>query len=108
MPDQNLTYRDHIYAFVELIPKGKVTTYGQIARLVPHCTARMVGFAMATCPDSLPWQRVVNSQGKISPRAVGYGSEIQRQLLEQEGIIFDENSVINLDQFGWNPDELTQ
>jgi len=98
-----VTYKDRIYAIVKHIPEGKVATYGQIARMVPRCTARMVGFAMASCPDDLPWQRVINSQGKISPRAVGYGSEIQRQLLEQEGILFNENQI-DLEQYGWQPD----
>ncbi|RLB62541.1 MAG: methyltransferase, partial [Deltaproteobacteria bacterium] len=58
-----------IYALVFKIPPGHVTTYGQIARAV-GCTARTVGFAMAALPSGsdVPWQRVINAQGKISPR----------------------------------------
>jgi methylated-DNA-protein-cysteine methyltransferase-like protein len=104
MTEKKLTYKDHIYAIVERIPEGRVMSYGQIARMVPRCTARMVGFAMASCPEGLPWQRVINSQGKISPRGVGYGAELQRSLLEDEGVIFDEDGRTSFDQFGWQPE----
>ncbi len=97
------SYRDLIYAIVRQIPAGKVVSYGQIARMLPHCTARMVGFAMASCPADVPWQRVINSQGKISPRGVGYGAEIQRQYLAAEGVLFDAQGRIDFDQFGWQP-----
>lgn len=99
------TYRDFIYEIVRSIPSGKVASYGQIARLVPRCTARMVGFAMASTPENqnIPWQRVINSQGKISPHGAGFGSALQRSLLEDEGIVFDQEHKIDLDQFGWKP-----
>ncbi|MHB8134600.1 MAG: MGMT family protein [Anaerolineaceae bacterium] len=99
------TYRDFIYEIVRNIPSGKVASYGQIARMVPRCTARMVGFAMASTPENqdIPWQRVINSKGEISPHGAGFGSALQRSLLEQEGIIFDLENKIDLDQFGWQP-----
>jgi len=99
------TYRDFIYEIVRSIPSGKVASYGQIARMVPRCTARMVGFAMASTPENqnIPWQRVINSQGKISPHGAGFGSALQRSLLEDEGIVFDQEHKIDLDQFGWKP-----
>ncbi|PKN85221.1 MAG: cysteine methyltransferase [Chloroflexi bacterium HGW-Chloroflexi-8] len=99
------TYRDYIYEIVRNIPSGKVASYGQIARMVPRCTARMVGFAMASTPENqdIPWQRVINSKGEISPHGAGFGSALQRSLLEQEGIIFDLENKIDLDQFGWQP-----
>ena len=53
---------------------------------------------MAACPDDVPWQRVINSQGKISERA---GAEKQRQLLEAEDIIFDAKDRIDLKKYGW-------
>jgi len=101
----NLTYRDFIYEIVRNIPSGKVASYGQIARMVPRCTARMVGFAMASTPENqdIPWQRVINSKGKISPHGAGFGSALQRSLLEEEGIFFDLENKIDLDQFGWQP-----
>lgn len=94
-----------IYAQVRRIPRGKVATYGQIAVLVGRCTARMVGYAMAVTPDGegIPWHRVINSEGRISPRAGGDGDQHQRLLLEAEGIRFDRNSRVDLDRVGWKP-----
>lgn len=101
---------------VRQIPAGKVFTYGQIAALMPPPPgmtqkdylawgARWVGGAMAACPEDVPWQRVVNAQGKISLRPGG-GGEIQRGLLEAEGMEFDERERIDLKRFGWQgPDD---
>lgn len=104
-PKEKITYRDRVYALVRQIPAGKVATYGQIARLVPGCTARMVGYAMSSIPEGLdvPWQRVINSQGKISPHHAGFGSAMQRALLEEEGIIFDLENRVDFSVFGWIP-----
>ena len=56
-----------IYEVVRQVPRGRVTTYGDVAQLIgPGCDARLVGYAMANCPDDVPWQRVINAQGKIS------------------------------------------
>jgi len=94
---------EEIYALVRQIPPGKVATYGQVAALVGGCTARMVGYAMAATPEGsgVPWQRVINSKGKISPHGFGYGSALQRALLEEEGVIFDDQGCIDLKRFGW-------
>lgn len=94
---------DRIYEMVRQIPPGKVASYGQIARLVGGCTARMVGFAMAGLPDgsNVPWHRVINAQGKISPHGFGLGSAMQRDLLEAEGIQFDTSGKIDWRIFGW-------
>lgn len=95
---------EQIYAIVCQIPPGKVATYGQIANLVGGCTARMVGYAMAATPEgrSIPWQRVINAQGKISSHGPsGYGSAMQRMLLEEEGVEFDAENRIDFDRFGW-------
>ena len=96
---------DRIYAMVRLIPPGKVTTYGRIAELVGGCTARMVGYAMAalkrgTAPD-VPWQRVINAQGKISIHGDGFGNAMQLELLKQEGVIFGENGRVDFSVYGW-------
>lgn len=95
---------DRIYALVRLVPAGRVTTYGRVARQA-GCTARTVGFAMAALPagHDLPWQRVINSQGKVSPRAAGDGDLIQRQLLEGEGVLFDPQARVDLRRYGWEP-----
>jgi methylated-DNA-protein-cysteine methyltransferase related protein len=91
-----------IYEIVRQIPRGKVASYGQVARYTGHCTARMVGYALSALKDQdVPWHRVINSQGKISPHGFGYGSSLQRQLLIDEGIKFDDQQRINFEEFGY-------
>jgi methylated-DNA-protein-cysteine methyltransferase-like protein len=108
-PDQN-EFRNHVWEIVRQIPPGKVATYGQIAALVPALHGlspqshrafgpRWVGGAMAACPENVPWHRVINAQGKISVR--GGSENVQRQLLEAEGVMFDSRDRINLCIFGW-------
>jgi len=94
---------ERIYAVVRQIPPGAITTYGQIAKIVGGCTPRMVGYAMAALPfgTDVPWQRVINRQGKISPRSSGFGSARQRQLLEAEGVKFDAQGRVDFDEVGW-------
>ena len=94
---------DRIYDMVRRIPLGRVATYGQIARLVGGCTPRMVGYAMAALSSDrdVPWQRVVNREGKVSPRSVGHGDAIQRSLLEDEGISFDRRDRLDLTRYKW-------
>ena len=91
-----------IYDLVRQVPKGFVTTYGEIGRQV-GCSARTVGFAMAALPQGhdVPWQRVINSQGKVSPRTDGDGHLVQKILLEAEGVTFNEHQSVDLDMFGW-------
>ncbi|NPV86256.1 MAG: cysteine methyltransferase [Anaerolineae bacterium] len=95
---------EQIYNVVRQIPPGKVATYGQVARIVGKCTARMVGYAMSALPlqSDVPWQRVINAQGKISPHGDGIGTLLQRQMLEAEGIVFDSQGKTELDRFGWH------
>ena len=102
-PGPALVGHERIYAVVRRIPKGKVATYGQIARIVGRCTARMVGYAMAAAPEGsrLPWQRVINAQGMISARSGGDGDERQRVLLEKEGVMFDARGKVDLRIFQW-------
>ena len=94
---------EKIYAVVCQIPPGQVATYGQIAGIVGGCTARMVGYAMAALPfdTDVPWQRVINAQGKVSPRSGGQGGALQRQILEGEGVHFDSQGRVDFDQVGW-------
>lgn len=105
---KNVPTYDRIYAVVRQVPPGQVATYGQIAAIVEDCSARMVGYALAALPfeTDIPWQRVINRLGKISPRSTGTGSALQRQLLEAEGVIFDERDRIDFAAFGWAGPEL--
>jgi len=96
---------ERIYAVVRTVPPGRVATYGQIARLAGRCGARQVGYALAALPDGsdVPWQRVINSQGKISMRRSGH-EDLQRWLLEDEGVEFSLAGVVDLARFGWQPE----
>ncbi|MFH1998988.1 MAG: MGMT family protein, partial [Planctomycetota bacterium] len=100
---KSLGLYEKIYAVVLRIPWGRVASYGQVARNVRGCTPRWVGYAMAAVPEGsgIPWQRVINSQGKISDRNRGDGALCQRELLEAEGICFDEKGRVDFDRFGW-------
>ena len=93
-----------IYEIVRGIPRGKVATYGQIAKIVGRCTPRMVGYAMAALPQGadVPWHRVVNHKGEVSPRADGFGHDVQRALLEAEGVNFSPSGRIDLKTRQWN------
>jgi methylated-DNA-protein-cysteine methyltransferase-like protein len=108
-PPDRLSFNQRVWALVRQIPPGKVTTYGRIAEMIPPPEgvkpetylafgARWVGGAMARCPGDVPWQRVINAQGKISPRE---GAERQRQLLEAEGVQFDQRGRVNLKAYLW-------
>ena len=95
-----------IYAVVKRIPRGRVASYGQIARIAGLAShARLVGYAMASLPDDarVPWQRVVNAQGRVSPRSAPGAGSLQRALLEREGVTFDASGRIDLARYGWNP-----
>lgn len=93
--------QERIYLVVRQIPAGKVSTYGDIAAIVGDCTARMVGYAMAAAPGDIPWHRVINAQGKISPRGDAGGEELQRARLEDEGIGFSSEGKVNLRLVRW-------
>ena len=103
-------FRIHVWEIVRMIPMGKVATYGQIASLLPipigiaaqdfkAFAPRWVGGAMAACPADVPWQRVINSQGKISLK--GSDKSHQQELLEDEGVEFDAQQRVDLKRFGW-------
>ena len=86
------------------IPEGKVATYGQIARLVGFPRhARHVGHALAALPANheVPWHRVINAQGRISPRGLDGYDDYQRILLEDENVVFDEEGRVSLKEFQW-------
>jgi methylated-DNA-protein-cysteine methyltransferase related protein len=117
-PHDPIIFQHQVWDIVRQIPPGRVTTYGQVARLLPPpegmdpkayaaFAPRWVGGAMAACPDDVPWQRVINSKGEISPRP---GAETQRQLLEEEGVQFDDRGRVDLKIYGWqtSPEEPQQ
>jgi methylated-DNA-protein-cysteine methyltransferase-like protein len=92
-----------IWSTVAMIPKGKIATYGQVARAskLPR-QARLVGYALHNLPLGIgvPWQRVINSQGRISFPENSEAFRKQKQLLEKEGILFLKGKV-DLKKYGW-------
>lgn len=114
-PPDMILFSHRVWDLVRGVPPGRVTTYGQIARLLSPPEGveektyrafgpRWVGGAMANCPEDVPWQRVINSQGEISPRP---GAERQRELLEEEGVVFNERGRVDLKRFGWQAGQET-
>jgi methylated-DNA-protein-cysteine methyltransferase-like protein len=93
-----------IYSIVRDIPRGRVATYGQIARLAGLSgQARQVGYALSalSAEQDVPWHRVINSRGEISKRSEPGMEQIQQALLEQEGIKFENDSRIQLHYYQW-------
>jgi methylated-DNA-protein-cysteine methyltransferase related protein len=94
-----------VYGLVAQIPRGQVTTYGQIARWLGHpSAARAVGYALHALPSGseIPWQRVINAAGRVSSRCDRHYEGIQRALLEAEEVKFDSYGNVDLQRFGWS------
>ena len=98
----SLAFFARVYALVRKVPRGRVVTYGQVARaLGAPGSARTVGWAMRVCPERVPWHRVVNARGEISLRpSTGYHE--QRVRLKAEGVRFDRAGKIDLDKYGFS------
>jgi methylated-DNA-protein-cysteine methyltransferase-like protein len=96
---------ERIYAAVRKIPRGRVTTYGAIARLSGlEGQARLVGYALSALPQSttVPWHRVINAQGKLSLERSASGAGLtQRIRLEREGVRVDAAGRVVLARYGW-------
>ena len=100
------TYREQVYSIVRKIPPGRVMTYGQLAiYLGEGYTARTVGYVMHGADSAgVPWQRVINSQGKCSTGRLTIPMNLQQELLEAEGVVFSANGKCDLRKFQWFPD----
>lgn len=101
-----MPFYQEVYELVKKIPRGRVTTYGRIAVLLgsPRA-ARAVGYALNALKkensQNIPWQRVINARGQISSKGDTFRAQLQRQLLEEEGIAFSQTNTINFKKFGW-------
>jgi methylated-DNA-protein-cysteine methyltransferase-like protein len=101
-----MKFFEKVYEVVKTIPEGKVATYGQIARLIGEPRkAKIVGWALHSnpCPGVIPCHRVVNRNGELSGAFAFGGMEVQKKLLESEGIIFNKDGIINLEEYLWKP-----
>jgi len=98
-------YRERVYEIVRKIPAGKVMTYGQLAIVLGEgYTARTVGYVMHGAGEEVPWQRVINSQGKCSTGRLTIPMNLQQELLEAEGIVFNGAGKCDLKKFQWFPE----
>ncbi|MEX2542814.1 MAG: MGMT family protein [Trueperaceae bacterium] len=99
-------FKERVIGIVAAVPPGQVVTYGQVALLAgaPRA-ARQVGGVLNRLrePEDVPWQRVINAEGKLSTYRIGVG-ELQRALLEAEGVEFDSEDRVNLRRFRWDPE----
>ena len=104
--DEDLNFFEKVYLVARAIPYGKVTSYGAIAKYLGAArSARMVGWAMNKThnDDSIPAHRVVNSKGLLTGKFHFDGTNVMQQLLESEGVIIDNNKIMNFDEVFWTP-----
>ena len=102
------TFHDQVFDIVARIPVGRVTTYGWIARaLNAPRSARIVGYALhaGVRRKEVPCHRVINRDGELSGAWAWGDPQLMRRLLEEEGVEFDQHGRVNLQRFGWEPDE---
>ncbi len=94
-----------VYKLVATIPVGQVATYGQVAACLGKPRgARLVGWALNSCPVDVPWQRVINRQGMISIENLRASKQLQAKLLQAEGVsieLHDGNYWVDLKRYGW-------
>ena len=98
-------FYDRVVKFIKSIPAGKVATYGQIADYAGNRrAAREVAYILHSSSEKedLPWQRVINSKGRISMKP-GRGYELQKRLLLDEGVTFDADDRVDFKKFLWQP-----
>jgi methylated-DNA-protein-cysteine methyltransferase-like protein len=100
------SYRERVYEIVRIIPAGKVMTYGQIAGILGEgYTPRTVGYVMhASETANVPWQRVINSQGACSTGRMTMPLNLQQNMLESEGVVFNDKGKCDLTEYQWHPE----
>lgn len=101
-----MSFYERVYDVVKKIPLQRVSTYGRIACLLGEPrAARAVGYALSSLKKDMsqdvPWQRVINSKGQISFKGDVFRASLQRKLLEEEGIVFENEEKIDLRVYGW-------
>jgi len=98
-------FYDRVVRLIKSIPAGRVATYGQIADYAGNRkAAREVAYILHSSSEKedLPWQRVINSKGSISLKR-GRGYELQKKMLEDEGVVFGDDDHVDLARFRWQP-----
>ena len=93
-----------VYAIVRQIPEGKVSTYGAIGKYLGSAkSARMVGWALNKCPNDVPAHRAVNQKGLLRGKIHFQGITLMQQLLENEGLVIENNQIVDLEKYLWEP-----
>jgi len=107
MKDQP-TYYDLVYAVTRKVPRGRVTNYGAIADFLALGSSRMVGWALSNCHfmDDVPAHRVVNRKGELSGRHHFGTPTLMQELLENEGVVVENDCVVGFKELFWSPQEL--
>ncbi len=101
------SFYTRVYACVAGVPRGRVITYGHVALLLGSpAAARAVGYALHNLPpgSEAPWWRVINARGAISLRGRGAAADLQRALLEREGVVFSAEGLVDLGRYRWWPE----
>ncbi len=101
------TFYTRVYELVQRVPQGRVVTYGHVALLLGSpMAARAVGYALNALSNEsdVPWWRVINARGAISLKGRGAAADLQRQLLEEEGVMFDATGRTSLGIYRWWPE----
>ncbi len=108
-PVEPASYRERVYKLVLRIPRGRVMSYGLVARVLgTGYDARAIGNIMHATPKdgrAVPWHRVINSQGRCSTAGLTSPPDLQQRLLEDERIVFNEKGKCQLDKYLWSPPE---
>ena len=103
---EDISFFEKVYAVVELIPHGRVTSYGAIARyLGSGGSSRMVGWAMNASHnlEDVPAHRVVNRKGLLTGKLHFDGTNLMQQLLENEGLVVVDNQILDFEKHFWQP-----
>lgn len=106
MEASNDNFFERVYTVVKQIPYGKVTSYGAIAKVLGAArSARMVGWAMNAAHnlDDVPAHRVVNRKGMLTGKHHFDGTNLMQQLLESEGVVIENNQIVNFEDVFWEP-----
>jgi len=108
-PQDEPSFRERAYELVLRIPRGRVMTYGQVARVLgAGYDARAIGNIMYATPKDerqIPWHRVINSQGACSTAGLTTPPDLQQRLLEAEGLVFNDKGRCKLERYLWTPPE---
>lgn len=107
MPEESISFFERVHEVARLVPYGRVTSYGAIARYLGAAkSARMVGYAMnASHTKDVPAHRVVNRKGLLTGKHHFEGTNLMQQLLESEGIVIIDNQIQNFNEVFWDPSE---